>query len=105
MQSKMSRPPSKEKTEEILMLTTLLDEMLSGRFLEAADIAASRMRMLGYGLEHHTWEIAEEFLCYRTKGPGLVSNDDIDIALRMRRKEKRRREELRRAGAAPASPR
>mgnify|MGYP000473879166 CR=1 FL=1 len=46
--------------------------------------------MLGYGLEHHTWEIAEEFLCYRTKGPGLVSNDDIDIALKMRRREKRR---------------
>ena len=88
------------------MLTTLLDEMLTVRILEAADVAASRMRMLGYGMEHHVWSVAEEFRCYSTADHSLVSAGNVDIALRMRRKEKRGKEELRRAlAAAPAFPR
>ena len=81
--------------EEMTLLNTVLDEMLHGRFLEAADIVASRQRCLSWGLEHRAMPIARQFLCYSTTDHSLVSPADVDIAIRMKKREDRRAKDLR----------
>ena len=83
--------------EEMHLLNTVLDEMLHGRFLEAADVIASRQRCLSWGLEHNAMPIARQFLCYTTSDHSLESPTDVDIAIRMKKKEDQRAKDLRSA--------
>ena len=66
--------------EELDLLLIVLDEMVAGRFIEAADVLASRMRMLSVGISTGCWESASEFLIYRGRETGLVSPDILDVA-------------------------
>lgn len=67
-------------SEELELLIILLDEIVAGRFVEAADVLASRMRQLTVGLESGNWNSAEEFLVYRKPESSLVSPDAMDVA-------------------------
>ena len=71
---------SRPATEEFEMLIIALDEIVAGRFVECADVIASRMRQLSVGIESGNWKTAEEFLVYRARNPALVSPDVMDIA-------------------------
>ena len=83
------------------MLIIVLDEMVAGRFVEAADVLASRMRMLSVGIETNNWRSAQEFLVYRQRDPALVTADVLDVAHAAAEKaEKRRQRAIKVNGAA-----
>ena len=80
--------------EEMDLLVVALDEIQAGRFVEVADILASRLRMLEVGIEDESWESAKELLAHRleTKRP-LVNPSMLDVmhaaAEKRQKREKR----------------
>ena len=75
---------------ELLMLVTALDELRQGRFLEVADILASRCRALSYWAEKGNWEVGREFLTYMEQPGSLVSAATEDAAARLVEKRAKR---------------
>jgi hypothetical protein len=78
--------------EELEVLIIVLDEIVAGRFVEAADVLASRMRMLSVGIETGNWRSAQEFLVYRERDPTLVTADVLDVAHAEAEKREKRRQ-------------
>ena len=78
---------------ELELLTVALDEMVAGRYVEAADVLASRMRFLTLGIDTGVWESARELLVYRQHRSGLISENMLDVAhgeaLRRMKREKK----------------
>ena len=75
---------------EMFMLICALDEFRQGRFLEVADILASRLRALGYHAEGGPWKIAREYLTYVEQAHSLVSNATEDAAAKLVERQARR---------------
>ena len=74
---------------------TALDELRQGRFLEVADILASRARALAYHAEGGAWKVAREFLTYVEGSHSLVSEATEDAAARfVQKREKCDRRDL-----------
>ena len=79
--------------DELEMLTIVLDEVIAGRFVEAADILASRMRYLTVGVDSNNWASARELLVYRPLHNALITDSMLDVAhtaaaKRIKREEK-----------------
>ena len=66
--------------EELELLTTCLDEIVAGRFVECADVLASRLRHLAEGIDSGNWESAREFLIYRRPRKSLTTDDMMAVA-------------------------
>ena len=78
--------------DELEVLIIVLDEIMAGRFVEAADVLASRMRMLSVGIETNNWRSAQDFLVYRQRDPALVTADVLDVAHAAAEKTEKRRQ-------------
>lgn len=88
---------------EIQMLVTALDELVHGRMLEVADVLASRLRTLIFGIETENWPVAMQFLTYERDDHQLVSNRMVETAVEIHRRETKRAKALadaRRSGSA-----
>ena len=83
---------------ELFMLVTALDELRQGRFLEVADILASRWRALSYFAQKGNWEIAQEFLSYQEEAQSLVSKGMEDAAARLVEDRHKRQRRIGKAG-------
>ena len=79
--------------DELEMLTVVLDEVINGRFVEAADVLASRMRYLTVGADTGNWTSARELLVYKPPHNSLITDNMLDVAhsaaaKRIKRQEK-----------------
>ena len=86
------------KAGEVFTLVTALDELRQGRFLEVADILASRTRALAYNAEGGSWKVAREFLTYVEGSHSLVSEATEDAAARLVQKREKRDRNAAKAG-------
>ena len=80
--------------DELLLLTTALDEFYSGRMVEVGDILASRLRMLTVGIQKSTWKAAKHFLVYHHEDLSLVPEGMMDAALKIEELELKREKKL-----------
>ena len=63
---------------------------------------ATRLRMLGYGLEHKQWDVARQFLSFAMEDPSLVPEAAVREALKMERASQKQAKELAAAGRGSA---
>ena len=78
--------------DELEMLTIVLDEIIAGRYVEAADVLASRLRMLSVGIGEGKWRTAEELLVYRPPTQSLLAPTMMDVATAAAEKRQKREE-------------
>ena len=80
--------------EEMELLVTALDELHGGRVTEVADILATRIRMLAFGVETGLWNVAEQFLGYSVKENSLIDDATVSQALKLEKEQRRREADL-----------
>ena len=66
--------------EELKLLTICFDEIVHGRFVECADVLASRLRYVAEVVESGNVESAKEFLIYRRPRKSLTNDDMLQVA-------------------------
>ena len=80
--------------EEIELLVSALDELHGGRVTEAADILATRLRMIAFGVETGLWNAGEQFLSYSLKENALLDDATVNQALRLEKDQRKREADL-----------
>lgn len=78
--------------DELELLTVVLDEIIAGRFVEAADVLTSRMRYLTVGSDTGNWASARELLVYRPPHNSLITDTMLDVAHSAAAKRQKREE-------------
>ena len=73
---------------------TALDELRGGRITEVADILATRIRMLAFGVETGLWNVGEQFLDYSAKENTLIDDATVSQALKLEKEQRRREADL-----------
>ena len=76
------------------MLVSAMDELHGGRTVEVADILATRLRMLCYGMETGLWNVGEQFLSYSMQENSLIDDATVSQALKLERDKRKRDAEL-----------
>ena len=85
---------SDRNAEEMDLLVLVLDEVLQGRVLEAADMLSSRLKCLTFGIDSTDWEAARQFLGYRPRANSIVSLESQDIAVQLAKRQRQRAADL-----------
>ena len=86
--------------EEFDLLVPLLDHLLAGRTIEAADILASRVQYLTVGINTGEWAKAREMLAHRKKTHSLVDDSWMAAAAREAKKTAKRNADFGSAGSS-----
>ena len=76
--------------EELEVLMLALDELAAGRWLEVADIVASRFRELVWGCESGMPHLATQFRSYQSCDHNMPPPAAVDEAVRMEQSEQKR---------------
>ena len=80
--------------EEMELLVSALDELHAGRVTEAADILATRLRMIAFGVETGLWNVGEQFLSYSLKENALLDDATVNQALKLEKEQRKREADL-----------
>ena len=85
---------SDRNAEEMDLLILVLDELLQGRVLEAADMLSSRLKYFAFGIDSTDWEAARQFLGYRPRANSIVSLESQDVAVQLAKRQRQRADDL-----------
>ena len=85
---------SNEVDNDITFLVNVLDELANGRSLEAADMIGSRLQSTALGISTGNWGLARQVEAFRPREHSLMSNESVELAIVLAKRDKARSEDL-----------